>query len=101
MQRVLERELGRPPVGEEVYGYPEIPSLLRLRKSLMAAPRRVPMCLKRSLKRESFDLIWMSLSAAHLGGHRFFDIARLPEELANCTLSRVGQRASGYLSSSR
>jgi len=82
MQRVLERELGCPPVGEEVYGYPEIPSLLRLKNSLTAAPRRGADVLEMLLKRESFDLIWISLSAAHLGGHRFFDIARLPEELA-------------------
>ena len=82
MQRVLERELGCPPVGEEVYGYPEIPSLLRLKNSLTAAPRRGADVLETLLKRESFDLVWISLSAAHLGGHRFFDIARLPEELA-------------------
>jgi len=81
MQRVLERQLGRPPVGEEVYGYPEVPSLVRLKRSLMAAPRRGAEALEWLLKRESFDLIWISLSAAHLGGHRFFDTARLPEEL--------------------
>ena len=47
----------------------------------MAAPRRGADLLELLLKRESFDLIWISLSAAHLGGHRFFDTARLPEEL--------------------
>ena len=90
MQRVLERELGCPPVGEEVYGYPEIPSLLRLKNSLTAAPRRGADVLETLLKRESFDLIWMSLSAAHLGGHRFFDIARLPEELAMARYPELG-----------
>jgi len=82
LQRLLERELGSPPIGEEVYGRPDVSSLLRLRNSLIAAPRRSADVLDALLKRESFDLIWISLSAAHLGGHRFFDIARFSEELA-------------------
>src|SRR5262249_2858271 len=81
MQRMLERELGRPPVGEEVYGCPETPSLLRLRNSLIAGPRRGADVIETLLKRESFDLVWISLSAAHLGGHRFYDIAQFAEEL--------------------
>lgn len=81
MQRKLERELGRPPVGEEVYGRPETPSLLRLKNSLVAAPRRGADVIETILKREPFDLVWISLSAAHLGGHRFYDIAQFSEEL--------------------
>ena len=82
LQRLLERELGPPPSGEEIYGRPDVSSLRRLRDSLIAAPRRGADVLEILLKRESFDLIWISLSAAHLGGHRFFDIARFSEELA-------------------
>jgi predicted AlkP superfamily phosphohydrolase/phosphomutase len=82
MQRELERELGRPPVGEEVYGRPETPPLLRLRNSLIAAPRRAADAIEALLKREPFDLVWISLSAAHLGGHRFYDIAQFADELA-------------------
>jgi predicted AlkP superfamily phosphohydrolase/phosphomutase len=82
MQRIFERELGRPPVGEEVYGRPETPSLLRLRNSLVAAPSRSADVVESLLKRESFDLVWISLSAAHLGGHRFYDIAEFSEDLA-------------------
>jgi predicted AlkP superfamily phosphohydrolase/phosphomutase len=81
MQRVLERELGPPPIGEEVYGRPDVSSLRRLRNSLLAAPARGADVLETLLKREYFDLIWISLSAAHLAGHRFFDIARFAEEL--------------------
>lgn len=82
MQRVLERELGRPPVGEEIYGRPDVASLRHLRNSLVAAPRRGADVLERLLKREAFDLIWISLSAAHLGGHRFYDVAQFSEELS-------------------
>jgi predicted AlkP superfamily phosphohydrolase/phosphomutase len=82
MQRLLEREFGCPPSGEEIYGRPDVSSLRRLRDSLTAAPRRGAVVLETLLKREPFDLIWISLSAGHLGGHRFFDIARFSEELA-------------------
>lgn len=82
VQRMLERELGRPPVAEEIYGCPETPSLLRLRNSLIAGPRRGGEVIETLLKREPFDLVWISLSAAHLAGHRFYDIARFSQELA-------------------
>ncbi|MEP6959436.1 MAG: alkaline phosphatase family protein [Nitrospirota bacterium] len=82
MQRALERELGRPPVGEEVYGRPEAPPLLQLKNSLVAAPCRGADIIETILKREPFDLVWISLSAGHLGGHRFYDIAQFSEELA-------------------
>lgn len=81
LQRALENELGRPPVGEEVYGRPETPPLLQLKNSLLAAPRRGADIIEILLKREPFDLAWISLSAAHLGGHRFYDIAQFSEEL--------------------
>jgi predicted AlkP superfamily phosphohydrolase/phosphomutase len=81
IQRELERELGHPPIGEEVYGRPETPSLLRLKNTLVAAPGRGADLIEALLKREGFDLVWISLSAAHLGGHRFYDIAQFPQEL--------------------
>jgi predicted AlkP superfamily phosphohydrolase/phosphomutase len=81
MQRWLARELGRPPAGEEVYGRPAAPELLRLRNGLVAAPPRGARLLETLLERESFDLVWISLSAAHLGGHRFFDVDRFSEEI--------------------
>ena len=79
MRRWLERELGRPPAGEEVYGRPAARELERLRNSLVVAPRRGAELVETILKRENFDLVWISLSAAHLGGHRFFDISRFAE----------------------
>jgi len=76
----LARDLGSSPVGEEVYGRPAAPELLRLRNSLLASPRRGADVIDLLLKREHFDLLWISLSAAHLGGHRFYDIAQISEE---------------------
>lgn len=90
MARWLVRELGRPPMGEEVYGRPAAPELLRLRNSLVAAPHRGADAVEAILKRENFDLIWISLSAAHLGGHRFFDISRFSEEIELERYSELG-----------
>ncbi|HJT20596.1 MAG TPA: alkaline phosphatase family protein [Nitrospira sp.] len=81
LQRELEREFGRPPVGEEVYGCPEASSFLRLKETLVAAPRRGAELVETLLQREPFDLVWATLSAAHLGGHRFYDVARFSNEL--------------------
>src|SRR5262249_24979966 len=36
--------------------------------------------IEKLLQREQFDLLWISLSAAHLGGHRFFNISSISEE---------------------
>jgi predicted AlkP superfamily phosphohydrolase/phosphomutase len=77
MRRWLERELGRPPVAEEVYGRPAGKELLCLKRSLVAASHRGAELVETMVKRENFDLLWISLSAAHLGGHRFFDVSRL------------------------
>jgi predicted AlkP superfamily phosphohydrolase/phosphomutase len=81
MQRRLEREFGHPPQGEEVYGRPAGPQLVRLRESLLAASSRGADVVETLLRRESFDLLWISLSAAHLAGHRFFDVSQLSESI--------------------
>ena len=78
--RSLAQEFGAPPVGEEVYGRPAAPELLRLRESLLAGPRRGANVVEKLLQLEQFDMLWISLSAAHLGGHRFFDLSPISEE---------------------
>ena len=90
MYRWLARELGRPPAGEEVYGRPAAPELQRLKNSLVAAPGRGADVVETILKREEFDLVWISLSAAHLGGHRFFDVSQLSEEIEVGRLNGLG-----------
>jgi predicted AlkP superfamily phosphohydrolase/phosphomutase len=79
--RSLERELGRPPVGEEVYGTPSTPELLRLRNGLLAAPDRLSSVTTRLLKREEYDVVWVTASAAHLAGHRFLRMSQVAGEI--------------------
>jgi predicted AlkP superfamily phosphohydrolase/phosphomutase len=75
--RSLEREYGRPPVGEEVYGPPSTPEVVRLRNSLLAAPNRLATVTTALLKREKFDVVWVTASAAHLAGHRFLKMSQV------------------------
>lgn len=77
----LEREFGRPPVGEEVYGRPSTPELLRLRHGLLAAPNRLAAVTTSLLKREEFDVVWVTASAAHLAGHRFLKMSQVSVEV--------------------
>jgi predicted AlkP superfamily phosphohydrolase/phosphomutase len=77
----LEREFGRPPVGEEVYGPPSTPELLRLRNGLLAAPNRLATITTTMLKREEFDVVWVTASAAHLAGHRFLKMSQVSGEI--------------------
>jgi predicted AlkP superfamily phosphohydrolase/phosphomutase len=64
-----------------VYGKADLSQLIRLRNSLQTAPRRGADVVEVLLKREPFDLVWISLSAAHLGGHKFFDLSQLAEQV--------------------
>jgi predicted AlkP superfamily phosphohydrolase/phosphomutase len=73
----LARTSGPPPLGEEVYGRPSAPQLLRLRQGLLAAPPRLAAATTELLKREPFDLVWITASAAHLAGHRFLDMSQV------------------------
>jgi predicted AlkP superfamily phosphohydrolase/phosphomutase len=92
--RSLAQEFGAPPVGEEVYGRPAAPELLRLRESLLAGPRRGADVVEKLLQREQFDMLWISLSAAHLGGHRFFDLSPISGE---AELSRYPELGTALL----
>jgi len=77
----LTRTIGPPPLGEEVYGCPSAPQLLRLRQGLLAAPPRLAEATTELLKREHFDLVWITASAVHLAGHRFLDMSQVSGEI--------------------
>jgi len=94
IHRSLAREFGAPPVGEEVYGRPAARELLRLRESLLVGPRRGADVVEKLLQREQFDMLWISLSAAHLGGHRYFDLSPISEE---AELSRYPELGTALL----
>jgi len=69
------------PVGEEVYGPLSTPELLRLRRGLLAAPNRLATVTTTLLKREEFDVVWVTASAAHLAGHRFLKMSQVAAEI--------------------
>ena len=75
--REYARRLGRGPEATEVFGRPRARDLLALREKLLAAPGRVAALAEELLRRERFDLVWLSFSAAHLAGHQFWDLSQL------------------------
>lgn len=75
--RAAARRFGRAPAATEVFGRPRPRELLRLRERLVAAPGRVATLAEDLLRRESFDLAWLTFSAAHLAGHQFWDLSQV------------------------
>jgi predicted AlkP superfamily phosphohydrolase/phosphomutase len=80
--RRWRRRFGGGPQATEIFGTPRVADLQRLRERLLAAPGRIARLARKLLARESFDLAWLTFSAAHLGGHAFWDLSQLdPAEL--------------------
>jgi predicted AlkP superfamily phosphohydrolase/phosphomutase len=80
LDRQLRRQFGRPSLVEEVYGRPAAKDLLHMRHRLLESPKRAAEAAATLLSQESFDLVWITLSASHLAGHWFLDPARLPQD---------------------
>jgi len=78
LDRQMERRFGRPSLVEEIYGYPSLPYLTRMRKRLLAAPARAAAVTTALLSEQSFDLVWTTFCSAHIAGHWFLDPSRLP-----------------------
>jgi predicted AlkP superfamily phosphohydrolase/phosphomutase len=79
--RDLRSRLGRASCVEEVYGRPSISDLSRMRKVLIDSPRRAADAVAEVIRREPFDLIWITMSSGHIAGHWFLDPERLPPEV--------------------
>jgi predicted AlkP superfamily phosphohydrolase/phosphomutase len=75
--RALSRRFGRAPEVEDAYGRPSLRGLEVLRRQLLTAPRRVADLATDLLARDRYDLAWIELSAGHLAGHHFWDLAHL------------------------
>ncbi len=75
--RQWEGRFGRAPNATEIFGRPRVGDLLELREKLVAAPARIATLAEELLRRESFDLAWLTFSAAHLAGHQFWDLSQL------------------------
>jgi len=78
--RRLARRYGRGPHATEIFGRPTSRELLALREKLVAAPARVADAATALLKRDHYDLAWLTFSAAHLAGHQFWDLSQLADE---------------------
>jgi len=76
----LEGVHGGGPHATEIFGRPTARELLALRTKLVAAPGRVATAAVELLRRDPYDLAWLTFSAAHLAGHQFWDLSQLAQE---------------------
>lgn len=63
LARLLEHRFGAPPSVEEVYGRPSLSDLARMREVLTTAPHRLADTVLELIRREEFDLVWVTLSS--------------------------------------
>ncbi len=70
---------GRPPRLDDVYGPRQIDGLTRELDRLVAAPGRTAQAVIELLRREPFDVVWVTFAAAHKAGHQLW--GDLPEGL--------------------
>lgn len=69
----LAARYGRPPKLHDVYGRRPAATLLEWRPHLVAGPGRTADAALDLLRRDAFDLVWVSFTAAHKAGHQFWD----------------------------
>ena len=91
------RRFGRGPGATEIFGRPRPRDLLApARDAGRRARRGSPPLAEQLLARESFDLAWLTFSAAHLAGHQFWDLSQVDERGARAasraTLERRARR---------
>ncbi len=75
----LVRRHGRPPRLDDVYGRPQLASLRSLRDHLVRAPQRVAGAVVDLLRKDAFDLLWLTYGAAHKAGHHLWDAASIAD----------------------
>lgn len=73
--REWERRLGRGPAADEVFGAPSVRGLRALRRALLPASDRAARLVAAMLPHERVDLVVVTFSALHVGGHQFWDPA--------------------------
>lgn len=80
--RALRRRHGRPPNVTEIFGGKPGAEVEQLRGRLLAAPARVADLAIEQLRERSFDLVWLTFAAPHLGGHRLWGTSALADVYA-------------------
>lgn len=86
----LETLFGSTPDAREVYGRNNPNDLLRLRRSLLTQPGRVADAATFLLAEQRFTVAWLTFTAAHVGGHRLWDLTQLDREVDDRTRRVLG-----------
>jgi predicted AlkP superfamily phosphohydrolase/phosphomutase len=89
-RRALARRFGGPRVVEETFGPATPKRLLALGERLVTSPARAAELATRTLDAERFDLVWITFPAVHLGGHQFWDLSQVPDDIEPSLRVRLG-----------
>ena len=73
----LGRLFGRPQRLEEVFGRPSAAGLLELRRRLLDVTDRLVEGTLHLLRRDAYDLVWVTFLASHLAGHMLWDLSQI------------------------
>lgn len=78
----LTRVFGPARRLDEVFGRPTVRGLLSFRRLLQESTERLAEATVHMLRRDSYDLAWVTFLAGHLGGHMLWNLSEIdPEDL--------------------
>ena len=67
------REFGDCPLGDEIFGCPNVRYALRIRDEVLESTRRLAELTASWLRRDAWDFLLVAFGATHRGGHRLWD----------------------------
>jgi predicted AlkP superfamily phosphohydrolase/phosphomutase len=92
IHRGLARRHGRPQAVDEIAGRQSASWLVSLRRRLLDASGRAADVVAEALPRGRYDLLWVTLAAGHVAGHKFWDLPATLEEVyasVDAALARI------------
>ncbi len=75
------KKFGKSPIGDEVGGLQEIKDLIKVKEELVDASWKEAQLITSLIKDEKWDLFLCCLAAPHRGGHKFWDVTNIKDEL--------------------
>ena len=79
----VSKKFGKSPISDEVGGLQEINDLIKVKEELVSATQKEAQLISDLIKEEQWDLFLCCLAATHRGGHKFWDLTNVKDELSN------------------
>ncbi|MGA9291876.1 MAG: alkaline phosphatase family protein [Ignavibacteriaceae bacterium] len=79
----VTENFGKPPISNEMGGLQSLQELFNIKEELVTATKKEAELIINLMNLEEWDLFLCCFSAAHRGGHKFWDISSSKEEVNN------------------